>query len=77
MLSKSVITNLDSLIRLKRTNTRLVSYTGNVLRVEGTVILPVHYKDKQYSLEFYVVNKPVQSMRGNETYTENRRDEYN
>ena len=64
VLSKSVITNLDSSIQLKRTNTRLVSYTGNVLGVEGTVILPVHYKDKQYSLEFCVVNKPVQAILG-------------
>ena len=64
VLSKSVITNLDSSIRLKRTNTRLVSYTGNVIGVEGTVILPVHYKGKQYSLEFYVVNKPVQAILG-------------
>ena len=39
VLSKSVITNLDSSIQLKRINTRLVSYTGNVLTVEGTVIL--------------------------------------
>ena len=64
VLSKSVITNLDSSIQLKRTNTRLVSYTGNVLGVEGIVILPVHYKDKQYSLEFCVVNKPVQAILG-------------
>ena len=64
VLSKSVITNLDSSIQLKRTNTRLVSYTGNVLGVEGTIILPVHYKSKQYSLEFYVVNKPVQAILG-------------
>jgi hypothetical protein len=64
MLSKSVITILDSSIQLKRTHTRLVSYTGNILGVEVTIILPVHYKSKQSLPEFYVVNKPVQAILG-------------
>lgn len=50
--------------QLKPTNTRLVSYSGNLIELEGTVVLPVSYRGKQYSLQFYVVNKPVQAILG-------------
>ena len=58
------IEKLDSTIQLKPTTTRLVSYSGNLIELEGTVVLPVSYKGKKYSLQFYVVNKPVQAILG-------------
>ena len=58
------IEKLDSSIQLKPTTTRLVSYSGNLVEPEGTVVLPVSYRDKQYSLQFYFVNKPVQAILG-------------
>ena len=44
------IEKLDSTIQLKPTTTRLVSYSGNLKELEGTVVLPVSYKGKKYSL---------------------------
>ena len=58
------IDKLDSTIKLKPTTTRLVSYSGNLVEPEGTVVLPVGYRGKQYLLQFYVVNKPVQEILG-------------
>ena len=34
------------------------------LLLKGTVVLPVSYRGEQYSLQFYVVNKPVQAILG-------------
>ena len=58
------IEKLDSSIQLKPTTTRLVSFSGNLVETEGTVVLPVSYRGKQYSLQFYFVNKPVQAILG-------------
>ena len=58
------IEKLDSSIQLKPTTTRLVSYSGNLVETEGTVVIPVSYRGKQYSLQFYFVNKPVQAISG-------------
>ena len=58
------IEKLDSTVQLKHTTTRLVSYSGNLVEPEGTVVLPVSYRGKLYSLQFYVVNKPVQAILG-------------
>ena len=55
---------LDSSVELKPTNTRLVSYSGNLIELEGTVVLLVSYRGKQYSLLFYIVNNPVQAILG-------------
>ena len=55
---------LDTGAKLKPTTTRLVSYSGNLIELEATVVLPVNYKGKKYSLQFYVVNEPVQAILG-------------
>jgi hypothetical protein len=64
VFSKSQIESLGLTIQLKPTNTRLISYSGNAIDVEGTIILRVFYRGMQYLLQFYVINYPVQAILG-------------
>ena len=43
VLSKHIYENLHFCSQLMKTNTRLVSYSGNVMQVEGEVMLDIHY----------------------------------
>ena len=43
--------------QLMKTNTRLVSYSGNVMQVEGEVMLDTLYKWQKYPVQFYVVGQ--------------------
>lgn len=64
VLPKYLYEKLISASKLTKTNTRLVSYSGNVMEVEGEVVLDTFCRGQKYSLRFYVVSQPTQATLG-------------
>jgi hypothetical protein len=59
VLPMYIFQNLHSAKQLTKTNTRLLSYSGNVMHVEGEVVLDTYYKGHKFSIQYYVVDHPA------------------
>ena len=62
VLPEHIYENLHFSSQLMKTNTRLVSYSGNVMEVEGEVMLDTLYKGQKYPVQFYVVQPATQAI---------------
>ena len=64
VMSKQQLKKLAFTRKLTKTNIRLVSYSRNIIEVEGTIDLLVHHRKGVFPLQSYIVNKPVQAILG-------------